>query len=39
VLRVADVARSTAWYRTYLGFAGDPFPAAPPHEFAMLLYG
>lgn len=39
VLRVADVARSIDWYRQTLGFVGDPFPAAPPHEFAILRYG
>ena len=39
VLRVADVARSMEWYRGTLGFVGDPFPAAPPHEFAILRHG
>ena len=39
VLRVADVARSLEWYRSTLGFAGDPFPPAPPHEFAILHNG
>jgi catechol 2,3-dioxygenase-like lactoylglutathione lyase family enzyme len=39
VLRVADVARSMQWYRGTLGFVGDPFPAAPPHEFAILRQG
>lgn len=39
LLRVADVARSLAWYRGTLGFAGDPFPAAPPHAFAILRHG
>lgn len=39
LLRVADVARSIQWYRTTLGFAGDPFPAAPPYEFAILRHG
>ncbi|MCA0374695.1 MAG: hypothetical protein LCH84_03440 [Gemmatimonadetes bacterium] len=36
VLRVADVARSIAWYRDHLGFAADPFPAEPPFEFCIL---
>src|SRR3954470_3799253 len=39
LLRVADVARSIAWYRETLAFVGDPFPAAPPHEFALLRQG
>ena len=39
VLRVADVARSIEWYRQWLGFAGDQFPAQPPHEFAILRNG
>ena len=39
VLRVADVARSMDWYRTVLAFAGDPFPARPPFEFAILRQG
>ena len=39
LLRVADVARSMEWYRGTLGFVGDPFPAAPPHEFAILRHG
>src|SRR5262245_18602381 len=39
VLRVADVGRSMAWYRETLGFDGDPFPTAPPHEFAILRAG
>jgi uncharacterized glyoxalase superfamily protein PhnB len=39
LLRVADVARSIEWYRSTLGFAGDPFPAAPPHQFAILRHG
>jgi catechol 2,3-dioxygenase-like lactoylglutathione lyase family enzyme len=39
VLRVADVARSIEWYRSHLGFRGDPFPAAPPFEFAILRHG
>lgn len=38
LLRVADVARSMEWYRGTLGFVGDPFPAAPPHEFAILRH-
>ena len=36
VLRVADVARSMEWYQTTLGFEADPFPATPPHQFAIL---
>src|SRR5262245_35081355 len=39
VLRVTDVARSIEWYRAMLGFVGDPFPSAPPHEFAILRQG
>jgi uncharacterized glyoxalase superfamily protein PhnB len=39
LLRVADVGRSMEWYRGTLGFVGDPFPAAPPHEFAILRHG
>jgi catechol 2,3-dioxygenase-like lactoylglutathione lyase family enzyme len=39
VLRVADVARSIEWYRNTLGFAGDPFPPAPPYKFAILRQG
>ena len=39
VLRVADVARSIEWYRGTLGFVGDPFPATPPHAFAILRQG
>ncbi len=39
VLRVADVARSIAWYRGALAFVGDPFPAQPPYEFAILRHG
>ena len=39
LLRVADVARSIEWYRGTLGFVGDPFPGAPPHEFAILRHG
>ena len=39
LLRVADVGRSIEWYRSTLGFVGDPFPAAPPHEFAILRHG
>ena len=39
VLRVADVARSIEWYRSTLGFVGDPFPSSPPHEFAILRHG
>ena len=39
VLRVVDVGSSIAWYRETLGFVGDPFPPAPPHEFAILRRG
>jgi len=39
LLRVTDVARSIEWYRGTLGFVADPFPAAPPHEFAILRQG
>src|SRR3954447_3171294 len=39
VLRVADVARSIDWYRGTLAFVGDPFPAKPPFEFAILRQG
>ena len=39
LLRVADVARTIEWYRGTLGFVGDPFPATPPHEFAILRHG
>src|SRR5262245_51189348 len=39
LLRVADVARSIEWYRGILGFVGNPFPAAPPYEFAILRQG
>jgi len=39
VLRVADVARSMEWYRSTLAFVGDPFPATPPFEFAILRQG
>jgi uncharacterized glyoxalase superfamily protein PhnB len=39
LLRVADVARSLAWYRGTLGFSADPFPAQPPHQFALLRHG
>src|SRR5262245_54192940 len=39
LLRVADVARSMAWYREILGMTGDPFPSQPPHEFAILRQG
>ena len=38
-LRIADVARSMEWYRGTLGFVGDPFPAEPPYEFALLRQG
>lgn len=39
LLRITDVARSIEWYRGTLGFVGDPFPATPPHEFAILRHG
>ena len=39
LLRVTDVARSMKWYREILTFVGDPFPAVPPHEFAILRQG
>jgi uncharacterized glyoxalase superfamily protein PhnB len=39
LLRVTDVARSMEWYRAMLGFVGDPFPASPPYEFAVLRHG
>lgn len=39
VLRVADVARSIQWYRDTFALVGDPFPARPPHEFALLRQG
>ena len=39
VLRVTDVARSMQWYRETLAMVGDPFPARPPHEFAILRQG
>ena len=39
LLRVGDVNRSMQWYRAMLGFVGDPFPAAPPHAFAILRQG
>jgi catechol 2,3-dioxygenase-like lactoylglutathione lyase family enzyme len=39
VLRVTDVARSIEWYRSTLGFAGDPFPQKPPYKFAILRQG
>lgn len=39
LLRVAEVARSIEWYRTFLGFVGDPFPERPPYEFAILRQG
>jgi uncharacterized glyoxalase superfamily protein PhnB len=39
VLRVADVGDSIEWYRQTLGFVGDPFPAQPPFEFAILRNG
>jgi uncharacterized glyoxalase superfamily protein PhnB len=39
LLRVADVGHSIEWYQETLGFAGDPFPATTPHEFAILRHG
>ena len=39
LLRVADVARSAAWYRDILGFQVDPFPDDAPHVFAILTRG
>jgi hypothetical protein len=39
LLRVADVGRSIEWYHSTLGFVGDPFPQAPPYEFAILRHG
>ena len=39
LLRVTDVGRTMEWYRRTLGFVGDPFPPAPPHEFAILRHG
>lgn len=39
LLRVADVAKSVAWYRDFLGFRIDPFPDSPPHVFAILTRG
>lgn len=39
VLRVADVARSIAFYRDVLGFTADPFPVKPPILFAILRQG
>jgi catechol 2,3-dioxygenase-like lactoylglutathione lyase family enzyme len=36
LLRVSDVAQSLDWYHRILGFTGDPFPAIPPYEFAIL---
>ena len=39
VLRVTNVARSMEWYRGTLAFVGDPFPAKPPFEFAILRQG
>jgi hypothetical protein len=38
-MRVMDVGQSIEWYRSVLGFTGDPFPASPPHEFAILRHG
>ncbi len=38
-LRVTDVARSMQWYRETLALVGDPFPAQPPFEFALLQQG
>ena len=39
LLRVADVARSAAWYRDILGFNVDVFPDEKPHVFAILTRG
>src|SRR5262245_11860852 len=39
LLRVENVAWTIEWYHRTLGFAGDPFPAAPPYEFAILRHG
>jgi uncharacterized glyoxalase superfamily protein PhnB len=39
LLRVADVGRSMEWYRSTLGFVGDPFPDKPPYQFAILRHG
>src|SRR6187431_1745175 len=39
VLCVADVGRSVDWYKRVLGFEGDCFPDAPPHEFAIVTRG
>ena len=39
LLRVADVSKAMEWYRTTLGFEGDPFPAKPPFAFAILRHG
>jgi catechol 2,3-dioxygenase-like lactoylglutathione lyase family enzyme len=39
VLEVADVGASCKWYRETLGFTADPFPEAPPHQFALLRHG
>ncbi len=36
VLRVADVARSLAWYRDHLGFAADPLPVDVVPESCIL---
>jgi len=33
------VGRSIEWFQSTLGFAGDPFLATPPHEFAILRHG
>jgi uncharacterized glyoxalase superfamily protein PhnB len=27
------------WYRSHLGFVGDPFPKEPPFDFAILRHG
>ncbi len=37
VLRVADVARSVAWYRDALGFSATTTPVDPPFGAATLL--
>jgi hypothetical protein len=39
LLRVKDVGRTIEWYCKALGFSGDPFPQAPPYEFAILRHG
>ena len=39
VLEVADVESSIDWYRDMLGFSANPFPEAPPFQFAILEHG